>query len=159
MVVFTAQGVPFMQEGEDFMRTKAYDDGGTTKYSGNSYNVGDLINNMDYSLKVFNLEMFEWFKDLIAYRKATSQLTLSSRAEITAAISGLTGNNTTGQISYHLNTAEGDLYVIHALNSATVALGGTYEIMFSNTLNSSIGVQISSLFLPANTSIVLKRVS
>lgn len=158
MVVFTAQGVPFMQEGEDFMRTKAYDDGGTTKYSGNSYNVGDFINNMDYSLKIENLSMFEWFKDLVAFRKDNSQLTLSSRTEITSAISGLSGNNSTGLISYRLSTEEGELFVVHGLNNGSVALGNSYQLLFSNNSSLVPGTIYTSLNLPANTSAVLKKV-
>ncbi|HNX15931.1 MAG TPA: type I pullulanase [Bacilli bacterium] len=158
MVVFTAQGVPFMQEGEDFMRTKAYIDGDKTKYSGNSYNVGDLINNMDYALKLDNLSMFEWFKDLIAFRKATSQLTLSTRAAINSAISGLSANATSGLISYHLTTADGGLYVLHALNNGTIPLGSNYQLLFSNNSSLVPGTNYSSIQLSANNSVVLKKV-
>jgi len=158
MMVFTAQGVPFMQEGEDFMRTKAYMDGDVKKYAGNSYNVGDLINNMDYSLKADNLSMFEWFKALIAFRKQNSQLTLSTRAEINDAILGTSANNTTGLISYRLSTEEGELFVVHGLNNGSVTLGDSYQLLFSNNASLIPGTIYSSLNLPANTSAVLKKV-
>ncbi|MFA7032505.1 MAG: type I pullulanase [Bacilli bacterium] len=158
MVVFTAQGVPFMQEGEDFMRTKAYVENGTTKYSGNSYNVGDLINNMDYSLKAQNVEMFQFFQDLIAFRKSTSQLTLSTRSEITAALSNESANTSSGLISYKLSTADGDLYVAHALNNVSFNLGASYQLLFSNNSGLTAGTNYSSINLPANTSVVLRKV-
>ena len=60
-IVFTSQGVPFLQEGEEFKRTKEYEDeNGNIKYEGNSYNVGDNINNMDYSLKIKNEDTYNW---------------------------------------------------------------------------------------------------
>ena len=143
-VVLTSQGVAFMQEGEDFMRTKAYVKDGHTYYSGNSYNVGDNINNMDYELKVTNKAMFEKFKEMIAIRKATPELTLKSRALISSALYAT--KDETGKITetvkynrgdlyfYVDNTANGDgkIMVIHGLTSGSYDLDGNYDMIFSN---------------------------
>ena len=78
-IVFLAQGVPFIQEGEEFMRSKL--DETTGKYSGNSYNVGDFINVMDYSLKIEHRDVFEKTKELIAFRRSTAEFRLGTRQE------------------------------------------------------------------------------
>lgn len=156
-VVFTAQGVPFMQEGEDFMRTKAYEKDGKTIYSGNSYNVGDLINNMDYSLKVTNIGTFNYFKTLIDVRKTNNQLTLSTREDVTSALGEVVANNSTGLLSYKYSTDDGEIYVVNACNSGTISLGSSYEVLLSNDSSVTIGGTYSSLSLSSNTSVILRK--
>ncbi len=134
-VVFAAQGIAFMQEGEDFLRTKAYEEEGKTKYSGNSYNVGDFINDMDYDLKIKNLKMFETFKQLIQVRKDTPELRLSTREEINNKVAMGKNDATTGNMSFTIkkaNDSSKNLLVIHALNAFDYgSVNG--EILFDNT--------------------------
>ncbi len=59
-IVFTSQGVTFMLAGEEFLRTK----GGNE----NSYNASYKVNELNYSLKVKNLDMFNAYKKLIALK-------------------------------------------------------------------------------------------
>ena len=148
-IVFLVQGVPFIQEGEDFMRSKYNED--TGKYEGNSYNVGDHVNVMDYSLKVDHLGTFAKVKELIAFRKANEVFRLSERSEINEKLKDLKveGSN----ISYTL----GDFKVIHSVGGGHFDLDGEYEIVYSNT-RSSYG-RVSGSFSPmANESVVLRKV-
>ena len=158
-MIFTSQGVPFLQEGEDFMRTKVNKRGGTAKYDHNSYNACDLTNHMDWSLKAENVEMFEYFKDLIAFRKATPELTLSTRDEVDAAY---TQKGDSKFIAYEIDCSSKDgdvIYVVHASEAGTHTLEGNYVVAFSNT-GREVGSQVtSSLELVANESIVLKKVA
>jgi hypothetical protein len=55
-VVFTSQGVSFMLAGEEFLRTK----GGNE----NSYDASYKVNELDYSLKIKNMDMFENYDNL-----------------------------------------------------------------------------------------------
>lgn len=153
-IIFTAEGVPFMQEGEDFMRTKY--DPETKKYAGNSYNVGDLINNMNYELKVDNENMFKLFKSLIAMRKSLAGLRLETRAKIKANMT--TPENSNGTISYTIKTGSEELLVIHALNSFTKGLAGQYEVVFSNNPDIS-GSGMEKVTLSANTSVVFRKIA
>ena len=153
-LVFLAEGIPFLQEGEEFMRSKAYEVEGETKYSGNSYNVGDFINNMDYSLKVANEDTNNYFKDLIALRKQVAALRLNSRNEVNSVMSGLTSVN--GLISYKL-TLSGETYVVyHACNAATINLDASYKVLLTNDSNLNIGSSYQMLNLAANGSVILK---
>lgn len=130
-VVFFSQGVPFMQEGEDFMRSKAYVEDGRTHYSHNSYNVGDLINNMDYSLKAKNVEMFNAFKELIKVRKDTAELRLSSREMINARVNNVLNNNGNLAFKYgKVDSSSKDILVIHSLNAFIYDKGVNGTILF-----------------------------
>jgi pullulanase len=62
LLLFTAQGVPFLHGGEEFARTKCG--------HGNSYQAGDDINRVDWSLKARHHGLFAYTRDLIALRKA-----------------------------------------------------------------------------------------
>ena len=166
-VVLTSQGVAFMQEGEDFMRTKAYEKDGKTYYSGNSYNVGDNINNMDYELKVTNKAMFEKFKEMIALRKNTPELTLKNRAQISNALYAT--KDAEGKITETVKYSSGDLYfyvdstangdgkilVIHGLTSGSFSLDGAYDVIFSNYVR-EYEENITSVEYGNNETVVLR---
>ncbi|MBE5825600.1 MAG: type I pullulanase [Butyrivibrio sp.] len=86
----TSEGVPFMQAGEEILRTKVKEDG---SFDSNSYSSGDEVN----SIKWENLddpkyqENLEFYKGLIAFRKEHSLLRLSSADEVEARVSGVDG--------------------------------------------------------------------
>ncbi|MCK4657917.1 MAG: type I pullulanase [Phycisphaerae bacterium] len=61
-IMLTAQGVPLIHSGQEFCRTK--------HGNNNSYNAPDEINRIDWSLKRANFEVFEYYRSLIALRKA-----------------------------------------------------------------------------------------
>ena len=78
LVLLTSQGVPFMQGGEEFGRTKGGDD--------NSYASPDSVNEVDWSLKEKNHDLFTYVRDLIALRKAHPLFRLRTREEIRARL-------------------------------------------------------------------------
>ena len=67
-MVFTTQGTNFMLAGEEFLRTK----GGNS----NSYNSSYKVNELDYSLKIKNKDMFENYKKLIAFKQTVDGMHL-----------------------------------------------------------------------------------
>ena len=149
-IVFLAEGVPFIQEGEEFMRSKL--DPETGKYSGNSYNVGDLINVMDYSLKIAHADVYEKTKELIALRKGVAAFRLATRDEIKEQLGTVDFAN--GTITYTV----GAYTVIHSAPGGTVELDGTYEIVYSN-VRETYGEAAGSIALSMNESVVLRKVS
>lgn len=60
--VLLAQGIPFLHAGQEFLRTK--------KGVRNSYNSGDDINRLDYTLIAKNADVVTYTKDLISLRKS-----------------------------------------------------------------------------------------
>lgn len=61
-IVLTSQGVPFLHAGEEFLRTK--------KGEHNSYNLPDEINRLDWTRKREHGDVFRFYRDLVALRKA-----------------------------------------------------------------------------------------
>ncbi len=61
-VVFTSQGIPFIYAGEEVMRDK--------KGVHNSYQSPDSINAIDWNRKAANADVYNYYKELIALRKA-----------------------------------------------------------------------------------------
>lgn len=155
-VVLTSFGVAFMQEGEDFMRTKEYMKDGKKEYEHNSYNVGDFINNMDYSLKAKNFDMFKFFKDAIALRKSIKAFGANSRSEVQSALSSVLSKNSS---PFYTVTDGSDEYLfIHCVTEATFTFTGEYEVVLNSKLDSSLSPSYSgSITLSNNQSVVLKK--
>lgn len=61
-IVFTSQGVPFIYAGEELYRNK--------KGIHNTYQSPDSINQIDWNYKTSHKDIFEYYKGLIALRKA-----------------------------------------------------------------------------------------
>lgn len=78
-IVLTAQGVPFLHAGTEFLRTK---DGVE-----NSFESPDSINQMDWSRKTTYASTVDYVRDLIALRKAHPAFRLRTTAEIQECLS------------------------------------------------------------------------
>lgn len=74
-IYMTSQGVPFLQAGEEMLRTKVNADG---SFNSNSYNAGDEVNGIRWG----NLEqeeyqqVLEYYRGLIAFRREHAVLRL-----------------------------------------------------------------------------------
>ena len=79
-IVETALGVPFMQAGEEMLRTKKNADG---SYNENSYNASDEVNNLrwDFTENSPQWQMMQYYKGLIAFRKSCETLRLITTAD------------------------------------------------------------------------------
>lgn len=60
-IIFTSQGMPFIQGGEEFLRTKYGNH--------NSYNAGDKVNQLKWERKWRYYDTFEYYRGLIKLRK------------------------------------------------------------------------------------------
>lgn len=67
-IVLTSNGISFILSGEEFLRSKQGVE--------NSYNSSYEINELDYSLKFKNLDMFKNYQKLIILKKNVSDLSL-----------------------------------------------------------------------------------
>ena len=83
-----SEGVPFMQAGEEMLRSKVNADG---TFNSNSYNAGDKVNTIKYSSldEKDTAAVFEYYKGLIAFRKAHKALRLTSADEVMQYVSAL----------------------------------------------------------------------
>lgn len=79
-MVFTAQGVPFFLSGEEFARTKPVGKNG--EVSENSYNLPYETNVLRYDWNDEQKELQQYYRGLIAFRKAHKGLRMTDAEEI-----------------------------------------------------------------------------
>ncbi|MCO4781695.1 MAG: type I pullulanase [Candidatus Cloacimonetes bacterium] len=77
LLVFTSQGIPFIQSGQEFRRSKQCDH--------NSYQSSDSINQINWQDKADNLDLFQFYKDLITLRRQHKILRLTQREQVQQA--------------------------------------------------------------------------
>ena len=118
----TAQGIPFIHAGEEMLRSKpdASKDGG---FNENSYNASDAVNSLKWDdlNKAEYMATYEYYKGLIAFRKAHPALRLTNSADVNSTVfpaSGLDANVVAYTINGGINgeTAE-SIYAIFNANS------------------------------------------
>ncbi len=90
-VVFTSQGVAFMQGGEEFLRSKGGND--------NSYNAGDEVNRLDWARKAQYRNVFQYYAGLIHLRKSHPAFRMTSADAIRRNLTFLESPSNTVQFS------------------------------------------------------------
>ena len=80
-IVFTSQGVPFIQAGEEFLRSKPLPE--KKGFAENSYNMPDAVNSIKWDNIHECPDMIAYYKGLMALRKAHPVFRMQSEAEMT----------------------------------------------------------------------------
>lgn len=80
-IVFTSQGVPFIQAGEEFLRSKPLPE--KKGFAENSYNMPDAVNSIKWDNIHEYPDMIAYYKGLMALRKAHPVFRIQSEAEMT----------------------------------------------------------------------------
>ena len=156
-VVMTSQGVPFMLSGEEMLRDK--------KGVHNSYNSPDSINHLDWD----NLERFpqvmEYYKNLIALRKAHPAFHMGSADMVRRNLDFLPGGNCL--VAFHINGHKvpgetwGDIYVAfntHKRARSIEVPDGTYTIVCRNVKCDQAGmgtVKGGKVVIPAQSALII----
>lgn len=89
-IVFTSQGIPFFQAGEEFLRSKPTKDGG---FDENSYQSSDETNSLKWNEKTTNKDIYEYYRGLIAFRKEQPLLRMQTTEEIQQNLTFMTNLN------------------------------------------------------------------
>ena len=122
-IYMTAQGIPFLQAGEEMLRAKIDASGDFVE---NSYNSPDSVN----SIKWDTLEdeayqnVYNYYKGLIAFRKAHAALRLTNADDVNAnitSVDGLDDNVLAFRINGGVNgeTSDGIFVIFNPNNAAT----------------------------------------
>ncbi|MBQ3559605.1 MAG: type I pullulanase [Agathobacter sp.] len=118
-MVFTAQGIPFFLSGEEFARTKPIE--GTDEVCENSYNMPFYTNVMRYESVEENRELYEYYKGLIAFRKAHEGLRFGTTEEVQEHlhfVNGLPKN----VVAFTIKTDEETIFVVYNGNKKAVKI-------------------------------------
>jgi pullulanase len=79
-MVFLAQGIPFIQAGQDFLRSKPLPGGNS--FDHNSYNSPDIINSLKWDRKNLYRDVFAYYKGLIEFRRAHPILRMFAKEQV-----------------------------------------------------------------------------
>ncbi len=101
-IVLTSQGVAFLHAGTELMRTKNGEE--------NSYKSPDEINQIDWTRKSKYKELFDYYKDLIALRKAHPAFRMPTTEMLTKHLQFIDlGENNKNMVAYQISdNANGD---------------------------------------------------
>jgi pullulanase len=158
-IAFLSQGVPFMQAGQEFLRSKNGDD--------NSYKSDDATNSIKWSTKLKFTSTVNYYKGLIALRAAHPAFRMTSTAAIKANLKFLKGTDTL--VAYTINgKAVGDkaktIVVIHNADSsgATVTLPNSknWNIIAKGSQIGTKTLQVlkaGKVVVPGQSTMVLKQ--
>ena len=78
-LIFLAQGIPFIQAGQEMLRSKPLAEGG---FDENSYKSPDAVNSIKWNKVTENAEIVDYYRGLIAIRKKFPQLRFATEQEI-----------------------------------------------------------------------------
>lgn len=130
-IIFTSQGIPFFQAGEELLRTKP-GNGVNELFDSNSFKSSDEVNSIKWDDKTKNYNVFKFYKGLIAFRKAHPSLRMRTQTEIQEHIKFLEDleNNV---VAFHIRAVEKDkeICVIHnGRNERTIVTipVGTWDV-------------------------------
>ncbi|MBE6317322.1 MAG: type I pullulanase [Bacteroidales bacterium] len=156
-VVMTSQGVPFMLSGEEMLRDK--------KGVHNSYESPDSINHLDWNNLERYPQVMEYYKNLIALRKAHPAFHMGSADMVRRNLDFLPTENCL--VAYHINGSNvpgeqwDDIYV--AFNShkraRTIQVPeGTYTVVCRNIkcdANGIATVKGGKVTIPAQSALII----
>ena len=159
-LLFLAQGTPFIQAGQEFLRSK---DG-----AANSYNLSDTVNSLKWGARVSEATTVAYYKGLIALRKAHPAFRQSSPAVIASMVKFLVAPSDV--LAYSLNgKAVKDSWatIVVASNpnaSAKKVVLPAKATWLVTVLNDKAGVatlqtlkNTNFVMVPANSTIVLHK--
>ena len=121
-----AQGIPFMQAGEEMNRSKpdANAEGG---YNENSYNAPDAVNSIKWDLMYdqTTVDLINYYTGMIAFRKAHPALRMTDAGQVNTKVKNLT-NLDANVLGYQIDatgiegeTAEGIVCIYNATDKAS----------------------------------------
>ncbi|WP_415707612.1 type I pullulanase [Gardnerella swidsinskii] len=125
-MILLSRGMPFIQLGQEFLRTKNGND--------NSYNAGDKDNALDWNRAADKSDSVNYFKGLLKLRKSIKSLRDFDYATINKNMKMIDGTPD-GVIAYTLNDADKQYVVVFNANNAETQVkipAGKYSALVAN---------------------------
>lgn len=144
-IVFAAPGTPFMQAGEEMLRTKGGDE--------NSYKSPDAVNNLDWDALVPGsdaYQMVQYYKALIALRKGSAILRAQTGVAVTVKSVGTAGAMT---VSFDNHSGHEMVLLLNPTTaSVDMTLSATYNVLLGDGETAS-----GTVAVPARSAIILEK--
>ena len=155
-----SQGVPFIQAGEEMLRTKPAKKG---RFDHNSYRSPDRVNSLKWEdlEKPEYCQTLEYYKGLIAFRKAHPCLRLQTREDVQRAVHPIRYPNPHA-IAFRVESKDEELFILFNADSREVTAPlpqGQWDIHILGTTagTASLGKAVDSIQVPAISALVLSR--
>ena len=115
-----AEGVPFLQAGEEMLRTKPGKKGG---FDENSYRSPDKVNSLKWDTldQPEYQQVLAYYKGLIALRKAHPGLRLATREEVSRCVRSIPCENERCA-AFHIDEEENELFLIFNADTQPVSV-------------------------------------
>jgi len=119
-IVLTSQGIPFFQAGEEILRTKVLPDG---TFDHNSYQSPDSVNSIKWATKSENKDVYEYYKGLIAFRKANPSLRMATTEEVQNSLT-FVDNVEANVVAYEIKGTDGgrNIFIVHNANNKEISV-------------------------------------
>ncbi len=157
-LVVLSQGMPFMQAGQEFLRSKNGDS--------NSYSSGDNVNSLKWKQRALNATTVAYYRGLIQLRKTHPAFRLSTSAAIKNNLRFM--GSSSGLLAYQLNgAASGDTWskIVVVTNpgsktvSQTLPVKANWSLVVSGskagTATLSVLKKSNKVSVPAHSTVVL----
>ena len=155
-----AQGVPFFQAGEELLRSKP---GKTERFDANSYRSGDKIN----ALRWEDLDQpdcaqtVEYYRGLIAFRKAHPALRLSRREQVWQQVHPIPCENS-HMVAFHIDEGRNELLIVFNADTKEASLPlpegpWHWNIRLNQASTADLGRVEGTLRVPAVCAVALSR--
>lgn len=137
-IVFTSQGISFMNAGEEMLRSKVNEDGSLNE---NSYNASYKTNELDYSRLIKYNDVYKDYQNMIKLKQELNVLHYETSEEIKENISF--NETDSSYLDYELKDNDNKYRIIHAsyaLKDNTLDLSNyelIYDTLSRNELSSS----------------------
>jgi pullulanase len=158
-IAFLSQGLPFMQAGQEFLRSKNGDS--------NSYKSSDAINSLKWNTRKLNSSTVDYYKGLIALRKTYSAFRMTTTEQVKSNLNF--SDSPEGTIVYSLNGAAlkdkaAIIVVIHNANLETQNIslpkGGTWSVLVEGEKSGTTVIRKisgTSIAVKSRTTVVLTQ--
>lgn len=137
--IFLAQGTPFINGGQEFLRTKQGDE--------NSYQSSDSINGINLSFKETYSDVYNTYKGLIALRKANSNAFGANKDAAAETVSEGVTKYTTGDFCVYFNATD---------SAANIDVSGYSKVIDVASGTPTESTEIASS-VPAKSFVILKK--
>lgn len=115
-----SQGFPFLQAGEEMLRTKPGKHGG---FDDNSYRSPDSVNSLKWATldKPEYQDVLSYYKGLIAFRKAHAALHLSTREDVQRCVHPVYCENE-HCVAFRIDEPEGEIFAVFNADAQPVPI-------------------------------------
>ncbi|MFB9861411.1 type I pullulanase [Salinicoccus siamensis] len=148
-------GTPFLHAGQEFFRTK---------YGhGNTYNLSDLLNRMDWNRRAKYQDNIEFIKAVIRFRLEEDVFRLKNPDEIKKALTFMTFNNLPQAFGVQISYEASEFMIIINPTEKSVELGygsdESYRIILSNQRWHDKAIYANSLYIKGYEIVILRKMA